>query len=247
MQDASKLEFGSLDLHLFEALPEPSRGMLLEHSIVHTVAAGTVLFEQGEIPNFQHVVLSGSVHLFGRSENGREVLIEAVKPPDLVIPAAVATDSPYLMEARIPEPARLLLIHAETFRAVADRDPALAHLVIGSLSGQFRRMVRQIKNLKLRSASERVGCYLLALSRLQGTPERVVLPYSKTLVSSELGMTRESFSRALSALQPESIAVHGDTILIVDAQRLAAGCASDPLIDEWAFGADTSSHTSSHR
>lgn len=224
-------ESGAPNLQLFAALPAASRAALLGRSVVHTVTTGTVLFGQGEIPNFQHMVLSGSVQLFGRSGSGREVLIEVVRPFDLVIPAAVATGSPYLMAARTPEPTRLLLIHAVTFRSVAARDPALAHLVIGSLAGQFRRMVRQIKNLKLRSAPERVGCYLLALSRRQGTPDRAVLPYGKNLVASELGMTRESFSRALSSLQPETIVVRGETIAIVDGGRLAALCQPDPLID----------------
>jgi CRP/FNR family transcriptional regulator, transcriptional activator FtrB len=156
---------------------------------------GTLLFEQGDMPSFQHVVLSGSVQLFGRSSIGREVLIEIVEPPDLVIPAAVVTASPYLMRARVPEPARLLLIHAAAFRCAVEREPLLAHAVIASLAGQFRRLVRQIKNLKLRSASERVGCYLLALSQRQGTPDLAVLPYEKNLIASELGMTRESFYR----------------------------------------------------
>ncbi len=220
----------------FRALSPSSRASLLENSVLHAVSPGTVLFEQGETPNFQHVVISGSVHLLGRSSTGREVLIEAVEPPDLVTPAAVVTGSPYLMRARIPEPSRLLLIHAMAFRAAAAKDPAVAQLVIGSLAGQFRRLVRQIKNLKLRSASERVGCYILALSHRQGTPHRATLPYEKNLIASELGMTRESFSRALSALQAAGMTVEGETIVIADRDRLIAACGPDPLID----GAETS-------
>ena len=62
------------------------------------------MFEQGDVPNFQLVVVSGSVHLFGQSSEKREVLIEAVEAPDLIIPAAVMTGSPYLMQARVPKP-----------------------------------------------------------------------------------------------------------------------------------------------
>ncbi|TIT84470.1 MAG: Crp/Fnr family transcriptional regulator, partial [Mesorhizobium sp.] len=57
--------------------------------MVHSVPSGTVLFDQGEVPNFQLIVLAGSAQLFGRSVEGREVLIEGVRAPDLVIPAAV--------------------------------------------------------------------------------------------------------------------------------------------------------------
>ncbi|MDX8528301.1 helix-turn-helix domain-containing protein [Mesorhizobium sp. MSK_1335] len=220
------------ELPLFRGLPAPRRTNLLRHAMVHGVPSGTVLFEQGDVPNFQLIVLAGSAHLFGRSTEGREVLIEAVRAPDLIIPAAVLTGAPYLMQARVPEPSRFLLIHAAAFRAAVEAEPLLAHAAIGSLAAQFRRMVRQIKNLKLRNSIERVGCYLLALSKRQGTPDRAVLPFEKTLIASELGITRESFSRALSSLGKSGIRVDGQMIEILDATRLAAVCAPDPLIDE---------------
>jgi CRP/FNR family transcriptional activator FtrB len=218
-------------LPLLRALPAPSRAELLRNAVVHAVTPGTVLFEQGEVPTFQHVVLAGSVHLLGRSSAGHEVLIEVVEPPDLIIPAAVATGSPYLMRARVPEPSRLLLIHAGVFRNTLQREPLLAQQVIGSLAMQFRRLVRQLKNLKLRTGTERVGCYLLVLSRRQGTPHRAILPYEKNLIASELGMTRESFSRGLSALQAEGVTVRDETITIRDPKHLATVCGLDPLID----------------
>ena len=136
-----------------------------------------------------------------------------------------------MMQARIPEPARLLLIHAEALRRAVENEPLLARAVIGSLAGQFRRLVRQIKNLKLRTATERVGCYLLTLSQRQGTPNCAMLPYEKNLIASELGMTRESLSRALSALWTEGVTIKGDRVEIWDARRLAAACRPDPLID----------------
>ncbi|WP_368904752.1 helix-turn-helix domain-containing protein [Taklimakanibacter lacteus] len=219
------------DLPFFRALSESRRMDLLRNAVVHGVGSGTVLFEQGDAPTFQLVVLSGSAQLFGRSTEGREVLIETVRAPDFIIPAAVVTGAPYLMRARVPEPSRFLLIHAAAFRAAIDADPVLAHAVIGSLAQQFRRMVRQIKNLKLRSSTQRVGCYVLALSKRQGTPDRVILPYEKNLIASELGITRESFSRALSKLESSGIEVDGQTIAIRDRERLAAQCMPDPLID----------------
>ena len=213
-------------------LPQASRERLLASAIQHRVAAGTVLFEQGELPTFQIVVLAGSVQLFGRSTQGREVLVEVARAPDLIIPAAVVTGAPYLMQARVPESSRLLLIPAALFRDTLLQDPLLAHEVIDALARQFRRMVRQVKNLKLRSSVQRVGCYLLTLSKRQGTPGQAVLPYEKNLIASELGITRESFSRALANLEQAGIRVNGQTIMIVDATRLATACQPYSLIDD---------------
>lgn len=223
-------EFEPSALPQFAALAPAARARLLDVAMVHAVSAGTVIFDQGESPTFQQVVLSGSVHLFGRSSENREVLIGVVEPPDFVVPAATVTASPYLVQARTLEPCKLLLIHAEAFRAAVREQPALAQAVIESLSGQFRGMVRQIKNLKLRSAQQRVGCYVLALSRRQSA-RTVVLPYEKGLIASELGMTRESFSRALAALQHEGLSINGDTLTILDLDRLTAASRPDPLID----------------
>ena len=219
------------DLSLFRGMSAPSRDDLLGAAVAHTVAAGALLFEQGDAPTFQHVVISGSVQLFARSAARRQVLIETVRPTDLIIPAAVVTNAPYLVRALAPEASRILLIHAAAFRAAVAGDADLARQVIGSLAGQFRRMVRQVKTLKLRPALERVGCHILALSAQQGTPDRAVLPYEKKLIASELGITRESFSRALGALQGSGIVVHGDVIAIADRTRLAARCKPDPLVD----------------
>jgi CRP/FNR family transcriptional activator FtrB len=219
------------ELPVFQALSASTRADLLRNSVYYSIAPGAVLFEQGEAPEYQVVVLSGSIQLFGRSAEGREVLIEVLRAPDLVIPAAVATGAPYLMQARAPERSRLLLIEAATFREAAAADPVLAQVIIGDLARQFRRMVRQIKNLKLRSSRQRVGCYILAVSARQGTPHRAVLPYEKNFIASELGMTPDSFSRALSGLETSGITVEGQTIMIADGARLAAVCSPDPLID----------------
>jgi CRP/FNR family transcriptional activator FtrB len=231
LQSAAIAEPWLESLPIFQGLREDRRQALLDSAVQHSVAPGTVLFQQGEVPNFQLMVIAGSVQLFGRSSDGKEVLIEVVHAPDLIIPAAVVTGAPYLMQARVPENSRLLLIRASDFRAAVAADAVLAQAVIGSLAHQFRRMVRQIKNLKLRSSTERVGCYVLTLSKHQGTPDQAVLPYEKHLIASELGITRESFSRALSTLGRSGIRVNGQTISILDPAKLAAACQLDPLID----------------
>lgn len=216
---------------LLRDLAAEAREALLRSAIQHSLPGGTVLFEQGAAPTFQIVVLAGSVQLFGQSPRGREVLVETVAAPELIIPAAVVTNAPYLMQARLPEPATLLLIQADAFREAVFADPKLAHAVIDSLAEQFRRMVRQIKNLKLRSSTQRVGCYFLTLAKRQGTPDRAVLPYEKSLIASELGIARESFSRALTSLEAWGVRVRGTIVAITDPDRLAAECEFDHLID----------------
>lgn len=219
------------DHPVLSQLPGPERARLLAKSVKHRVRQGTILFDQGEKPTFQQFLLEGCIHLYGRSIDSREVLIEVVEAPDLIVPAAVLTNTPYLVQARVVEESALLLIQASAFRSAVLSEPSLAVALLGCLSGQFRRLVRQVKNLKLRSAVQRVGCHLLVLATKQGTPERVILPYEKNVIASQLGITRESFSRALAELQKIGIEVQGETIRITNPRRLAELCLPDPLID----------------
>lgn len=216
---------------LFGGVSESGLRRLLAGSVVQRVSAGQVLFDQGDKPKFQLIVLAGAVQLLGRSTNGQEMIINIAESPNLLLPAAVASGAPYLMRARSIADARLLKIKADTFRSLVADEPMLALKLIQCLSDQFRAMVRQIKTLKFQSASQRVAAYLLALSRRQFGMERLVLPYEKGLIASQLGMTRESFSRALGSLQDDVIHVCGQHIEIRDWAALHQLGAPDSLVE----------------
>ena len=218
-------------LPMFSALSQQGLRALLGASVIQQAARGIVLFEQGADPNFQTVVLEGTVHLLGRSVQGQEVVIDIVEAPGLLLPAAVVSGSPYLMRAQCIEDVRVLMIKADVFRGLLLDEPSLALAIIGHLSDQFRTMVRQIKTLKLRSGPQRVAAYLLALMRRQGNQTDVTLPYEKGLIASQLGMTRESFSRILATLQSDIAQIDGQKVHIRNRHALLEMSAPDPLID----------------
>lgn len=218
-------------LPMFSGMSDVGLADLASASVVQEAARGLVLFEQGAAPNFQAVVLRGAVHLLGRSVEGQEMVIDIVEAPGLLLPAAVVSGAPYLTRARCIEDVRVLMIKADVFRGLLTSEPPLALAIVGCLADQFRSMVRQIKTLKLRPGPQRVAAYLLTLSRRQAERNDVVLPYEKGLIASQLGMTRESFSRILASFQRNIIRMNGQTVHIRDREALLELSAPDPLID----------------
>ena len=112
---------------------------------------------------------SGSVELLA-VRGTEETLVEFVRAPDLLLPAAVLNRQPYLLRARVLDEARLVMIQAEAFRTAVASDHDLCLAVLACQAAQFRRQIKHAKNLQLRSAEERVGCYLLAFDH--GCPAR---------------------------------------------------------------------------
>lgn len=223
------------DIHalpLFAGLSRARLERLIHGGLLQRFPAEAWLFDQGERADFLHVILDGQVQLSARESGGQEAVIEIVEPVDSFILAAALTDQPYLMAAKTLTQARILLMPAETLRLEIAREPALALTMMASLAQQFRRMVRQTKDLKLRTASQRVGCYLYRLAQERGEATSVELPYSKRVLAGRLGMTPENLSRAFAKLRESGVRLDGNRVVVADMAALAAYCQPDSLIDE---------------
>lgn len=212
-------------------VPAATLDQLADLAVLHRMPPGSTLFEQAETPSFAHLLVSGSVALLGVSETA-ETLIELLRPIDLLLPAAVINRQPYLARARVLEDAQLVLIQAEAFREAVATDHALCLAVLGCQAAQFRRQIKLAKNLKLRSAEERVGCYLLRLVQEAAPNAPVRLPMEKRLIAWQLGMTRETFSRILAIMERYGVRIDDETVEVADAAPLLARFHLDPQIDD---------------
>ena len=213
----------------FAALPDPLLRRLARHAEERVLPAGAVLFEQGAMPTHLHVLLDGQVGLLGIGADGQTTVVEVLRPVDQFVLAAVLTDAPYLMAARALEPVRLYLIDAATVRQLVADEPQLAVAMIVSLSRHFRMLVRQVKDLKLRSTAQRLGCYLLELAREQGDAARLKLPYDKQLLAARLGTTPENLSRAFATLRDCGVRTSGAMVSLDRPVRLAEFAQPDDI------------------
>lgn len=220
------------ELSLFASLCDDRLQRLARNAMQPSFPAGAQLFRQGDPPDFLYVLIDGKVQLTAESADGKETLMEVVQPVDCFILAAVLTDTPCLMAARTLEPSTVLMIPASDIRHQVHEDGELALTLLGSLATQFRGMVRIVKNLKLRTASQRVGCYLMSLCEDEDDHASVTLDLDKQLIASRLGITRETLSRAFSSLGQYGVRVQREVVHLDDLPRLREYCQPDRLIDD---------------
>lgn len=216
------------NIPIFAKVTEDQLSGLVAGGSLQRYPRGTLLFNEGEQADFLMVLLEGGVELFARDQDGNEAVVDILFPVDSFILAAALTGAPYLMSARTLVPSRILLLETGAFRRAVAADPDLSTPVMAELAQHFRRLVRQIKDLKLRTGVQRLGCYVLALA---GEAGEVTLPFDKRTLASRLGMTAENLSRAFSALRDHGLAVQGGRLIIQDRDRLVAFSRPAPLID----------------
>jgi CRP/FNR family transcriptional activator FtrB len=204
---------------LFAQLPEADLAAMLATCFVQTLPKEAEPCRQDEKPEFLHVVLSGSVGLFGQGSR-EDTLIEFFGPGDVFILPAVMLDAPYLMTARLLEEGRILLWPASAFRAQIRANGTLAYGATLLLSSYWRALIGQIKDLKLLSAIERLSAMLLALAPRHAGPVTVTLPGGRRLIAGRLGVTPQSLSRAFAMLRRLGVSGSGRAVTIADPARL---------------------------
>ncbi len=185
------------------------------------------LFRQGQTADFLHIVVEGTIELHAEW-GGNDTVMGVMRPVSAFILAACVRDAPYLMSARTLEQSRVVLLPAADLRAAMRRDPDLAMAAMGELANSYRAMVRHAKNLKLRTAPERLAAWIL--NHADGRPS-LMLPFEKRHLASYLGITPESLSRTMRTLQQNGIKVDGARIIITDPQKLKLVATPDRLMD----------------
>jgi CRP/FNR family transcriptional activator FtrB len=217
-------------LPLFREMTEAHFAALMTAAFLQKFPERTTLIREGELPDFLHVLVDGTIEL-SASWDGRETTIDIVRPVTTFILAAVIRDEVYLKSARTLAPARVLMIPAQSVRDVFGRDAAFARSIVNELAQRYRRMVRVLKDHKLRTGVERLANWILEEDRIQGNNGVVKLTHDKRTLSARLGMTPENLSRNLADLRDHGISSRGRDIVISDRQAVRALAKPDALID----------------
>jgi CRP/FNR family transcriptional activator FtrB len=220
------------DLGLFADMAAENFESLMRCAYVQSFPPRIELISEGEPADFLHVVLSGSVDLFS-SWNGRETSMATVRPVSTFILAATVRDAPYLMSARTLEKSRIVLLPSQDVRAVFDADGGFARAIVTELAQCYRSVVKNTKDLKLRTSLERLANYLLRQHGHLGAGA-FDLRMEKRRLASFLGMTPENLSRAFKGLEPYGVTVTGSRIHIENTNDLSRFAKPNPLIDDYS-------------
>lgn len=170
------------------------------------------------------VLLEGAVAL-GVSDNDRFTVLATVRAPSALNLACVVSPPRCQMFWRALEPATIVALDGEAFRAALARDGRLAARTCVELSAFQQGVIASAADQRLLSAQRRVGAYVASLLPLEKGAARASLPFDKRLLAAELGMTPENFSRALGRLSSCGVSVRGRAIEVAEAERFRSAVA----------------------
>ncbi len=209
---------------VFLALPASDQAAFHSLGTPATFAARSDVYRQGDPSDHLYRVIEGRVHLLTCSEDGREMIVRAMYPGDLLGLSAVISHVPYEVSASAAIGSRVQAIGTKDFLNFIQSCPQSITCVAKALAEEYLDIVERAQILQLTSTTPaRLARVLLECAPCDDPTSPFEFVFTHTEVASMVGCSRESVSRTFGSFQKNRlIEVQGQRVTILRPESLAA-------------------------
>jgi len=173
--------------------------------LIHLPANATV-FHQGDACHNYLIVLSGSVRVFTRAENGREIVLYRLHNGDscVLTTSCLFGKTHYPAEGITETELTALAIPTQVFNKGIQQSDSFRKLVFSSFTTHVHLLITLVEEVAFGKLDIRLARHLLELYHRLGDENNTIAITHQTLAT-ELGTAREVISRQLKELEHKSI------------------------------------------
>jgi CRP-like cAMP-binding protein len=211
---------------LFNGLDRRELDRLVAIARETRLAAGAILFHQGDESDGLYVITSGIVRIYLTSGDGREATINLAEEGEVIGEMALLDGLPRSAGAAALTDARLIYIGRAPFLELLDNSAQLARQIILTLCEHLRATNAKIDQVIFHDLRHRLLVLLRQIAVIHGRVESdmalVDLDLTQGTLAQMLGASREAVNKQLRALAKEGcIAMAGHKIHIFKEARSA--------------------------
>jgi CRP-like cAMP-binding protein len=160
----------------------------------------TEIYGENEPANYLYKVVSGSVRTYKIFDDGRRQIGGFYFPGDMF---GLEHGESHQFSAEAIENCVVLVVKRSALVGLAERDGDIARQLWSHTAAELQR-VRAHMLLLIKSAEQRVACFLIEMAGRMPNKEIVELPMSRQDIADYLGLTIETVSRTLTHLEAKA-------------------------------------------
>ncbi len=194
--------------------------------------AGQVLWTEGERSGRLMLLDQGRVKIVRVQPDGRSLLLYVFGPGTMFGFLPFLDGGPYPATAITLEDVNARVMSRTTLLRTVSKDPQVCMLLFSELGLRLRQAFARIDDLSQRSATVKVAAALSSLLPAQAGPLQVIdIPGPGYVFAEELGVTPETFSRALTRLVEAGVLYRlgPGKLQVLDDDRLKKAAAGNPV------------------
>ncbi|NLW20134.1 MAG: Crp/Fnr family transcriptional regulator [Clostridiales bacterium] len=187
---------------IFQGLSDQERLQIARAASSRRYSKGEYIYRAGDTSNTLYVLHEGQVKLTRLHVTGREQVLRVLGPGDFFGELALFSSLPHTDSAQALGPVTMCALDGAALKQLMGRQPSIAFQVMDALSQRLEQADGLLEAVSLSSVTQRLAGMLLSLSDGRAA---FTLPMSKGDFASQLGMSQETLSRRLTALQEEGL------------------------------------------
>jgi CRP-like cAMP-binding protein len=155
------------------------------------------IFGDSEPADLIYKVVSGNVRTYKILSDGRRQIGGFYLPGDIF---GLQFGDDHTLSAEAISDTKVLVVKRSAFNALAGRNRSIAQEIFALTGRELRAMQKRVL-LLVKSAQERVASFLLEMTERTPASNAVELPMTRQDIADYLGLTIETVSRTLTALE----------------------------------------------
>lgn len=189
-----------------ELLSVAEQDALIDASRLVSVRRNTVLYPEGGTAEFVYNIVSGVAETYQLLANGQKRITAFLFPRDLM---GLSLNGTYVATGQSLTALTAYRIPLDALEAILERDPRLDLSLLCKLCHELRRSQHHALTVGKNDAVARIAGFLLWIEHAYALPERaageLALPMARHDVADYVGLSVESVSRALHALETQGV------------------------------------------
>lgn len=206
-------------LPLFSNLSAGCSRALAQSCRIWRLQKGEILFFQSDAPEAAYVVHTGKISVVLGSPDGREMVIDELKPGEIFGEVGLLTQRSHSAGAVAQTHSQVLVIPRDPFLEMLDEDPSFARRILEIVAHRLHRSAMRELALAFMDAQARLARHLLGL--VQHEQDKGYITASQEDLARGTGLIRQTVAKALGRWRREGWLLTGrGRILILNRKAL---------------------------
>lgn len=208
-------------ISIFSILKEEHLAKITNGIFRKTYNKGDMIFHEGDIADKLYLLSSGKVKIYNFTKDGNEQILYVLSEGDLTGDVNLFKKGQHKFNAQALENTNVCILTKDAFDEIIRSNPDIALQIMQLVYERVTSLEESLQRLGTKDIESRLAGLLISFIKDFGTPtgKRVFLdiPLSREDMANQIGSTRETVSRKLTALQNEGlITLDGNKRIIIE-------------------------------
>lgn len=170
---------------------------------------GQIIFFEGDVSDKFYIINKGKIKIFKYTKEGKEQILYILSEGDFIGYLSLLKKGKLDFNAEALEDVGVCYLTKDDFDDIVRSNPEISLKILENLHDRVRSLENLVQTLSTKDIEARIAALLLGFAKDFGREEKkgmvIEMPLSREEMANYIGVTRETMSRKLSAMEEEGL------------------------------------------